>query len=334
MPSQERGRRKRIPYRRIIGAPADGVTLDVVREVVQEGVDEFTFIGAPDTPAAYTGKARFLATVNDAEDGIEFGYDIEPIDQYLAAWDGSTLSGIDPTTLPYFDGTGTVGAVPKFTGTGTLGDSRITTDAAAYSAEVAIPAADADTQTGTLYVGSPETWNDKVAIAGESYSNAGVTGGSETGPGMKGESAASHGGDFSSEAAQVAALRGTNPNGPSALFPQGMLYPAARAINGNLTLTGVHHVVEASTTTAAVTLTLPTRAAWNDGIVYHIFDVGNNAATVGRAITVNRSGADTFLDGATSKTLATNRGHWQIVGSTNTAGTRVWYIERTGSFGV
>lgn len=225
------------------------------------------------------------------------------------------------------------------------------------TAVISVPWVAGDTKPA-LHGGGFDVANDQTGVAGETYDGSGVSGmaaGSD-GVGVRGEATANSGigveavltgdtgqalqahadGDGGNAAViQNTGSLNTDPAmrvsavaGLAVRWGAGMAYGTTRAMNVNLTLGLIHHVIEVSTTTAAVTLTLPARAAGNDNIEYVIVDVGNNVATAGRNVSLNTNIADSFLDGVTTKNLNTNRATWYVRAVQDTAGTRKWTIRR------
>jgi hypothetical protein len=78
------------------------------------------------------------------------------------------------------------------------------------------------------------------------------------------------------------------------------------AVTGNYTMTGLEPRVAVTSTSSAWTVTLPAANGVPAGNVYVIADESGAAGT--NNITVSRAGADTFVDGATTKAISTNGG--------------------------
>lgn len=290
MPSQERGRRKAFPAERIIGLKP-GLTSTVEQSTIDGDVALFTELG--DVPESYSGAAGKLVAVTALEDALEF------VDIAGQTSDQQIIVG----SLPYTIGSSYARSVFLIVDPATSGGTVTLPAASGYiGRQIIIHVPDAaGAGIGTVTVAAP---------GGSTLYNATTIVGT---PGTRVFRPDPTSGNWY----QVLAVGGTTSTA------------TARAINANLTLTASHRVIEVSTTTAAVTLTLPARAAANDEVEYTIIDVGNNVATAGRAVSLNTNVADAFLDGTTSKGLATNRARWQVRATKDTAGTRRWTLART-----
>lgn len=110
--------------------------------------------------------------------------------------------------------------------------------------------------------------------------------------------------DLAGLAADVAALGGRAD----------ALELSARVVSATTdTMTDADSLILVDTNANAVAITLPSAAAVAVGWTCIIKDRGMNVATGARNMTLSRAGTDTFLGGATTKTMATNGIMWIVV---------------------
>jgi hypothetical protein len=81
-------------------------------------------------------------------------------------------------------------------------------------------------------------------------------------------------------------------------------------------------LIDCNATTAAFTVTLPALAKTPLGQVFTITKVDSSA----NAVTVAVTGSDTFLDGTTSKTAATQWSYLRVACSFNGSQAKVWRL--------